>query len=417
MSAARATDEIELKAPFLDELPDRLGVAVSGGGDSIALLHLLADWSKGTGCNLSAVTVDHGLRPEAADEAAYVADICEKLGVSHTTLKWGEWDGSGNLQDQARRARYALMADWAKANDILVMALGHTLDDQAETFLMRLAREAGVDGLAAMQVSRMSQGVTWQRPILHVGRQNLRDYLDRRGVAWIDDPSNADSTYDRIKARNALTALAPLGINARTLGAVTSHLGDVLSVLEQQTEMSARQVAVSDRGDVCFDSLGFNTQPAEIQRRLLVHAIKWVSSAEYGPRGRALKDVQLAIAQGRDVTLHGCRVLVKNAGFRVTRELQAVRDTHCVAGVIWDRRWQLSGPHASGQHIAPLGEIGLKSCPQWRSEDLPRASLLASPAVWQGEALISAPLAGFANGWAAELVDGADQFFTSILSD
>ena len=417
MSTTHATDEIKLKAPFLKDEPDRLGVAVSGGGDSMALLYLLADWAKTSGCNLSAVTVDHGLRPEAADEAIYVADICEKLGVSHTALKWRDWDRSGNLQDQARRARYALMADWAKANDIPVVALGHTQDDQAETFLMRLARQAGVDGLAAMHVSRLADGINWQRPLLHAGRQALRDYLDRRGVAWIDDPSNADTTYDRIKARNALTALAPLGIDAATLGAVTSHLGDVLSVLELQTEISARQVVVSDRGDVCFDSLGFNAQPAEIQRRLLVHAIKWVSSAEYGPRGRALKDVQREIAQERNVTLHGCHVLVKKAGFRITRELQAVRGTHCAADLIWDRRWHLLGPHESGQHIAPLGEIGLKSCPHWRSEDLPRASLLASPAVWQGEALIAAPLAGFANGWEAKLVNGADHFFTSILSD
>ncbi|MBV1902317.1 MAG: tRNA lysidine(34) synthetase TilS [Marinosulfonomonas sp.] len=383
----------------------------------MALLHLLTDWAKGTGCDLSAVTVDHGLRPEAAEEATYVADICEKLGVSHTVLTWDDWDGSGNLQDQARRARYALMADWAKANDIPTIALGHTLDDQAETFLMRLAREAGVDGLAAMRVSRASQGITWQRPLLQIGRQRLRDYLDDKRGGWVDDPSNADPAYDRIKARNVLDALAPLGITTQTLGAVASHLGDARLYLEQQTEIAARQLAISDRGDVIFDAPQFGAQPEDIRRRLLIHALKWVSSAEYGPRGRAVKDVQAAISARRDVTLHGCRVLFENARIRTTRELQVVRETRCATDQIWDQRWRLSGPLGSGQHIGPLGESGLLLCDEWRNCGMSRASLLVSPAVWQGEELRAAPLARFANGWAAELVNGADHFFTSILSD
>ncbi|MBV1869182.1 MAG: tRNA lysidine(34) synthetase TilS [Marinosulfonomonas sp.] len=410
-------DEIELKAPFLDEQVGRVGVAVSGGSDSLALLHLLAEWSKSTDRTLFAVTVDHGLRPEAAEEALAVAQFCAKLGVSHTTLAWTDWDGAGNLQDQARRARYGLMADWARTNDIPVVALGHTLDDQAETFLMRLAREAGVDGLAAMRVSRASQGITWQRPMLQVRRQRLRDYLDAKDVVWVDDPSNADANYNRVKARNVLGALAPLGITAQTLGAVTSHLGDVRLFLEQQTELAARQVAVSERGDVVFDTVRFAALPDDVQRRLLVHAVKWVSSAEYGPRGRALSDFRAAIGERRDVTLHGCRLLVQKAGIRITRELQAVRDTSCAPDRVWDQRWRLSGKPDGDQHIGALGVSGLLLCDEWRNYGLSRASLLASPAVWRNDVLIAAPLAGFANGWVAELANGEDHFFSSILSD
>ena len=108
---------------------DRLGVAVSGGSDSLALLHVLADRAQEGGPELAGVTVDHGLRPEAAAEAAMVARVCAGLGVSHDTLRWQGWDGKGNLPDRARRARYGLIGDWARARGIAAVALGHTLAD------------------------------------------------------------------------------------------------------------------------------------------------------------------------------------------------------------------------------------------------------------------------------------------------
>ncbi|MCB2123065.1 MAG: tRNA lysidine(34) synthetase TilS, partial [Rhodobacteraceae bacterium] len=125
---------------------DRLGVAVSGGSDSTALLCLLADLRGTGGPDLAAVTVDHGLRPEAAGEARSVAALCARLGVSHTICRWDGWDGTGNLPDQARRARQNLIAGWASGLGIGAVALAHTRDDQAETVLLRLARGSGVDG-------------------------------------------------------------------------------------------------------------------------------------------------------------------------------------------------------------------------------------------------------------------------------
>ena len=131
--AARHLIEM-IAAAFPPSPPQRLGVAVSGGGDSVALLHLLADWARESGTELRAVTVDHGLRPEAATEAADVARACAALGVGHDILRWSGWDGRGNLPDQARRARYRLMADWAQAHGIADVALGHTADDQPKPF-------------------------------------------------------------------------------------------------------------------------------------------------------------------------------------------------------------------------------------------------------------------------------------------
>ncbi len=122
---------------FDGAVPQHVGIALSGGGDSMALLGLVADWAK-NGCKVTAITVDHGLRAVSADEAVFAQVAAERLGVTHATLLWKDWDGRGNLQAEARQARYALMTNWQhdRAPDMTAILLGHTLDDQAETVLM-----------------------------------------------------------------------------------------------------------------------------------------------------------------------------------------------------------------------------------------------------------------------------------------
>ncbi|MEZ5715745.1 MAG: tRNA lysidine(34) synthetase TilS [Paracoccaceae bacterium] len=183
--------------PFVNAKVGHVAVAVSGGGDSMALLLLIEHWAREHGAKLSAVTVDHGLRPEAAGEAAMVAAFCAGRGIPHDTLKWSGWDGKGNLQAAARAARYRLIADWARAKGVETVCLGHTRDDQAETFLMRLARKAGSDGLRGMDRDFEREGLRWARPVLGIGRADLRAFLERRGVAWVEDPSNQDEGFDR----------------------------------------------------------------------------------------------------------------------------------------------------------------------------------------------------------------------------
>lgn len=395
---------------------DTLGIAVSGGSDSVALLHLAAERVGRSGLRIKAVTVDHGLRPQSAAEAHSVAASCKSLGVEHATLLWQGWDGTGNLQDQARRARYRLMADWAKAEGVVAIALAHTADDQAETFVMRLARQAGVDGLSGMAERREAHGIVWLRPLLQVERQQLRDYLAAKDIGWSDDPSNEDCRFDRIKARQAMAALAPLGIDARSLSAVVSNLRDARQALELQTQAVAESIASIDAGDVVFDRAGLAAQPVEIGRRLLVHATKWVSSAEYGPRGPSLAEAHMALLNGTDCTLHGCRLLAVKSGFRVTRELRAVKDEVKGIDSVWDHRWRISGPENKGLTVRALGDEGLRHCPNWRETGRARASLLASPAVWDRDHLVAAPLATKAEGWAADLIHPANHFMRTIIS-
>ncbi len=396
--------------------PKAIGVAVSGGSDSTALLHLMHHWAGGAGVTLHAVTVDHGLRDAAADEAKSVARMCASLGVDHYTLRWTGWEGKGNLQDQARRARYRLMAGWARERGIEMIALGHTVEDQAETFLMRLARGSGVDGLSGMATRRVSDGVTWVRPVLLQRRQDLRDYLQRHGIGWIDDPTNEDERFDRVKIRKAMQVLADLGLDAERLAGTAQDLQFARIALEQQTREAAERIATVENGDVVLDHMQYRRLSVEIGARLFSHALCWVSSAQYRPRRMALIGAEYSADIGKVSTLHGCLITANKNEIRITREHQAVKETVCPTDAAWDNRWQFDGPHETGLELRALGAKGLAECPDWRATGMPRTSLLASPSVWRKDSLIAAPLAGLGNGWLTKPLFGLDHFISSIIS-
>lgn len=392
-----------------------VGVAVSGGGDSVALLHMAIAVAGQD--RVAAVTVDHGLRPEAAQEAAQVAAFCASRGIAHATLHWGGWrgrgTGQGNLQAAAREARYALIADWAQAKGLVAVLLGHTRDDQAETFLMRLSREAGLDGLSGMARDFDRAGMRWLRPLLDIGRNDLRDCLRATGIGWSEDPSNDDLRFERVRARQALAALAPLGIGAAGLGRVMAQLSDARDALRSMVRDVAGRMIHDDRGDLVLNWTGLATQPGEVRRRCIVAALVWVGRATYPPRRENVAQLILALEHDGQRTLGGCVLRRKGHDLRISREAAALRGVAGPTDRVWDGRWQLDGPHAPALEIRVLGDVGLRYCPDWRDSGLPRASLAASPAVWAGDSLVAAPLAGLQSGWTARIV--AD-FHTSLLS-
>jgi len=403
-----------LKATFTPGPPKGLGVAVSGGGDSMALLHLLARWRVEGGPEIAAVTVDHRIRPEGAAEAAFVAGVCAALSVPHATLVWQGWDGKGNLPDQARRARYGLIADWARQRGFAQVALGHTMDDQAENFVMRLARGSGVDGLAAMAHRRKAHGILFLRPLLWARREELRTYLRAMTAAWVDDPTNEDTAYERVQARQALAVLAPLGITAESLVATAHRLDMARTALNQAAHDLARAAARVEAGDVIVRRDPFDAAPLETQARLMAHALCWIASAEYRPRFAALGEVMRQIAAGKRATLHGCLIMPRRGGYHITREAAATPGDGA-PDRLWDGRWCVSGPLEPGISVRALGKTGLAQMPVPPDRTRPQASFLAQPAIWRGEQLVAAPLAGWGNGWRAELAQDEEDFFTSLI--
>ncbi|MEO0923025.1 MAG: tRNA lysidine(34) synthetase TilS [Pseudomonadota bacterium] len=208
-----------LSTNLFEHLPETgsLAVAVSGGSDSLALLYLLAAWAEHRATTLFCITVDHGLRKAAIEEAAYVKLVCDGLGISHTVLTWkGEKPVSG-LSEAARKARYQLMAAFCTRYHIDDLVLGHQQDDQVETVLMRLARSKGdsrgLSGMAARSCFRRpsDDDLILHRPLLDVPREKLRDYLRRCQVSWMDDPTNDDQRYERVRRRHVLRSKPALG--------------------------------------------------------------------------------------------------------------------------------------------------------------------------------------------------------------
>ncbi|MEO1103769.1 MAG: tRNA lysidine(34) synthetase TilS [Pseudomonadota bacterium] len=186
----------------------RIGLAVSGGSDSVALAVLF--WEALSPFEAMLLTVDHGLRPEAADEIEAVEHLAKGLGYGFATMK-AESTPQGNTQAWARRERYRLLRRMADIHQLRAIVTAHTLDDQAETFLLRLRRRSGLRGLSGMRPVSVRGGLTVLRPFLGARREDLRRALTERGVSWHDDPSNDDARYDRIAVRRMLPSLATIG--------------------------------------------------------------------------------------------------------------------------------------------------------------------------------------------------------------
>ncbi|PID36655.1 MAG: tRNA lysidine(34) synthetase TilS [Rhodobacterales bacterium] len=390
----------------------RLGVAVSGGSDSVALLHLLAPLARERGVALSVATVDHGLRPEAAAEAAAVARQAAALGLDHTILRW---DGAhhGNMQAEARRARYWLLGEWAVRRRLDAVALGHTRDDLAETFLMRLGRRAGVDGLAAMAPVFTRDGARFWRPLLHCGRAQLQQILREAGLNWAEDPSNRDARFDRVRVRNALKNLGEFGLGAEVLADVSRHLARASHALDEHAAQAARALFETRAGSLTAPRDGFLIEPQETRRRLLSHAIRWLTGAEYAPRGEALGLALEAVRDGRRHTLAGVLIETRSEQLWLHREVAALAGLEAAPGALWDGRWRLQGP--PGAVVRALGE-GVARCPDWRETGLPRAALQASPALWLDDELHAAPLAGLSAGVSADFTPPTADFISFILS-
>ena len=290
----------ELDALIADGQP--IGLAVSGGPDSMALLLLAAEARLGL---VRAATVDHRLRPEAADEADYVASVCANLDVPHDILKI-DWSTkpTAALQERARIERYAALDRWVSRERLTAVATGHHADDQAETLLMRLARGVGIKGLAAMRPSSPLPGskhVRLIRPLLGWRRSELQAICASAGVVPIDDPSNADEQYERVRMRRALADGGWLDAGAAARSA--SLLGQADTALDWAAEQEWQRQVQSSSAGLSYVPGG---APAEIVRRIVLRAIlQTASEGDAQIRGRELDQLLAALRSGGRSTLRG----------------------------------------------------------------------------------------------------------------
>jgi len=278
----------------------RIGIAVSGGPDSLALLLLAAAARPGA---VEAATVDHRLRPDSGDEGKIVSAICGRLGVPHEILplEWSEQPQS-NLQARARALRYDRLADWSRRQDLAAIATGHHADDQAETLLMRLARGSGLSGLSAIRaIAELRSGCVIIRPLLRWRRAELAAIVDQAGLVAIDDPSNRDPRHDRTRARSLLAAM-PWADPVR-LAEAAGHLREADEALAWTTRRLAAERVSRTGSAIDIQPSGL---PGDIQRRLLLDCLAELGAPS--PSGPELSRALGALRDGRTVTLAGIKL-------------------------------------------------------------------------------------------------------------
>ncbi|HEX4079896.1 MAG TPA: tRNA lysidine(34) synthetase TilS [Rhizomicrobium sp.] len=292
-------------------------MAVSGGGDSISLLLLLADWARTGGYPPPIVlTVDHGLRPDSARDAADVAARARGWNLQAHVLRWGARKPSSDIEGAAREARYRLTGEWCCTNGVCCLYVAHTIEDQAETFLLRLARGSGVDGLAAMKVvspfpSPGCESLRLARPLLGVARNRLRAFLSARQEFWLEDPMNCDPRFARARLRTMWPMLEEAGLTAKRIADAARHLGRARSALDHDVVALMAKASRVKGGNVLLDAHVLASVPEEIGLRALARALMQVSGRVYGPRFERLERLLAAIAVGalgKGRTLHGCMV-------------------------------------------------------------------------------------------------------------
>jgi tRNA(Ile)-lysidine synthase len=201
-----------------------IAVAVSGGADSLALCLLLNEWAEIRNIQLTALTVDHQLRPDSTPEAQRVHQWLTHRGIHHETLRWNHSIITSNVQELAREARYALLIEYCKQHNIEHLWLGHHANDQWETFFMRLSHASGVKGLSGMSPHSHRDGITIYRPFLTIDPQILKEYLIHQQQPWINDPSNQLRTYERIRWRDQINTLSQLGVSPKVIHNVCEKL-------------------------------------------------------------------------------------------------------------------------------------------------------------------------------------------------
>jgi tRNA(Ile)-lysidine synthase len=292
-------------------------VAVSGGGDSVALMLLLAAYAKQAKLPPPIVlTVDHGLRPDSAKDAKAVARMADDAGLKAHVLTFKGAVPKADIEAEARNARYRLMGEWLTANKIGALYVAHTMEDQAETFLLRLARGSGLDGLSAMRsIARYPLAgfdlVRLVRPLLEFPRAALRDYLKSKKQSWLEDPMNADPRFARSKLRAAWPQLEAVGLTASRVADAAEHLGRAREALEGMTEALLARAAKFDAECALLDAVRLKMAPREVGLRALAAALSRVSGEAYRPRFGRLERLFDSIRDGTlagGATLHGCIV-------------------------------------------------------------------------------------------------------------
>ena len=377
-----------------------VALAVSGGADSLALMVAVARWRERRGApNVIVLTVDHGLRPESAIDADKVIREARRLGLEASGLVVDE-PPSRNIELAAREARYRLLVGAARTGNCSHLLVAHHLEDQAETFLMRLSRGAGVFGLAAMRPVVMSSDLVVFRPFLGVERSRLRATVVEAGLEPCEDPMNSDPRFERARLRAAWPRLEAMGIDARRLVRAAGRFADEADAIDGAVDRLLDSVSVTDLGVIEIPLDLMAAIDRDIGLRLLSRVVMAVGDTFYPPRGVLLsaleRDLHRGSADRIKRTVSGVVIERRRDMILAYREFGRKglerRSLQPSKSIRWDGRFAVTvGDTAPpGLVVGPLGDFGRRQLDH-RPAGVPAAVLDTIPAVWRGDDLVAVP--------------------------
>ncbi|MDR1499075.1 MAG: tRNA lysidine(34) synthetase TilS [Rickettsiales bacterium] len=338
---------------YIDEYKDilkgvQVAVAVSGGIDSLALLFAAKEWAEVNDSRIIGITVDHKLRKESEAEATHVNELCRKYGIKHQVLVWEGEKPTTNVESSARENRYKLISGFCGQNSIKYLLVAHHLQDQAETFFLRLFRGSGLDGLAAMKGMTNLYNMTIIRPFLRVNKDILRQYLLKNSIGWIEDPSNSDEKYLRNKIRNFLNSFDDKDKILERINFAVDEINKSKEFREQEIgKIEKKVVNFSLFGSCAIDRQKLLLQNEEIILKLLAKVAMKISGNVYKPRLEKLKRLLKHIMEIDDIkyTFYGCIFEKYNNNLlMVYREYNSIgEDKELIYNteVIWDGRFRI----------------------------------------------------------------------------
>lgn len=322
------------KPEFLfDKNETDIAVGLSGGGDSMALLHMVSDWAgkQDRAITVHAITVDHNLRLESGAEARNLAEWVQSWPcVRHTVLTW-EHDQEmpqSAVMESARNARYDLMKSYCNDNNIHTLCLAHHADDQIETFLFRLAKGSGLDGLSSMVEKANVDDLILYRPLLDWTHQDLIEYCRERNIKWIEDPSNKNENYARPRLRNSREVLEKEGLSGKRLTTTIKRLRRAADALVCEADKEFKNTVSGNEGKLVIQWSALKVHHEEIIIRVFQKALADIGFTQsgYPPKLERVEELVTQLLseelKGKSATLHGCLISLSKTGDTV----EIVRD-------------------------------------------------------------------------------------------
>ena len=350
-------------APF--KARTSIAVAVSGGADSMALLHLLDRWASVNGVAMRALTVDHGLRAGSAAEAKLVGTWCDKIGVAHEILTWSGEKPTRRIQEVARRARYTLLQDRCIRLGVSYLFVGHNRNDQAETFLFRMSRGSGPEGLSGMPLVNQRDFISVVRPLLSFERSRLETTLKLAGQDWIDDPANVDNRYARVRVRQKIKMLESHGVSASAVANTARICGEMRQMRESEVAvLAARCVTLHPEGYADINREGLTKAKNETAIGVVSALIKLIGGRDFAPKRvrqlplhRELFDPSKNFVR----TLGSCIISADDDRIRLCREFDTILDEAMRDGpspFVWDGRFLLYLDSSKAPNATVIGALG-----------------------------------------------------------